>query len=330
MDAGRDLIYGEGPGTIYGGPQAAYDDIIFGDHGAVIQQVTDPNLPDARLQKIQTTLLASRAPDRVARLPERRRRRRLRQPRPRRDRRRRRARHARRRRAGRPDLRRPGLPAPARRRDVPDRHRDRRHHERALPDALRHAALQPHRPPGRLPRRRRSPTPTRAASCWSTASLAATSAIRTARASTRPVVGRVRRQLRRRRSHHFHDFDADLGDHGAGSFGNDYIAGGAHHDLIFGQLGNDTLQGDGGIERVRADGRRRRVVVHVGASRTPDGCVDAPGRVRLRRRPRPRRLLRGGRDRRRGLHRGQRRQRPRSSAASARTTSSAAAPPSSA
>ena len=49
MDAGRDLIYGEGPGTILGGPQTAYDDIIFGDHGAVIQQVADPNLLDMRL-----------------------------------------------------------------------------------------------------------------------------------------------------------------------------------------------------------------------------------------------------------------------------------------
>src|SRR3990170_3226310 len=59
MDAGRDLLSGEGPGTISGGPQTAYDDVIFGDHGAVIQQVVDPNLPDTRDQKIQTTLLSS-------------------------------------------------------------------------------------------------------------------------------------------------------------------------------------------------------------------------------------------------------------------------------
>ena len=59
MDAGRDLIYGEGTGTIGSGPQTAYDDIIFGDHGAVIQQVVDPNLPDPRHQKIQTTLISS-------------------------------------------------------------------------------------------------------------------------------------------------------------------------------------------------------------------------------------------------------------------------------
>ncbi|HET9436020.1 MAG TPA: Calx-beta domain-containing protein [Candidatus Limnocylindrales bacterium] len=59
LAAGRDLIYGEGVGTLTGGPQTAYDDVIFGDHGAVIQQVMDPNLPDPRRQKIQTTLLSS-------------------------------------------------------------------------------------------------------------------------------------------------------------------------------------------------------------------------------------------------------------------------------
>ena len=45
--------------------------MIFGDHGAVIQQTADPNQPDTRLQKIQTTTLASirrssRAPSRTA------------------------------------------------------------------------------------------------------------------------------------------------------------------------------------------------------------------------------------------------------------------------
>src|SRR6185503_14434557 len=59
MDAGRDLLFGEGTGTVLGGYEAGYDDIIFGDHGAVIQQTVDPNLPDGRLQKIQTTLLSS-------------------------------------------------------------------------------------------------------------------------------------------------------------------------------------------------------------------------------------------------------------------------------
>jgi hypothetical protein len=60
---------------------------------------------------------------------------------------------------------------------------------------------------------------------------------------------------------------------GAGSFGNDYLAGGADHDLIFGQMGDDIVQGDGGIEDAVA------AVSHVGASRSPDGCVFTTGWV---------------------------------------------------
>jgi len=71
MTAGDDQLHGEGVlsytigRTIYvvttelGGPQEAYDDILFGDHGTVIQQVADTNEPEDRLQKIQTTLLSS-------------------------------------------------------------------------------------------------------------------------------------------------------------------------------------------------------------------------------------------------------------------------------
>ena len=72
MLAGRDTIFGEGPGTVtlFGsgagtiGPvtlptEPGYDDIIFGDHGAALQNVADPNLPDTRLQKIQTTRYSS-------------------------------------------------------------------------------------------------------------------------------------------------------------------------------------------------------------------------------------------------------------------------------
>ncbi|MCA1665056.1 MAG: hypothetical protein LC659_12445, partial [Myxococcales bacterium] len=65
MDAGRDLLYGEGfsaaqlAAGLNNGSQTLFDDIIFGDHGQVIQQVVDPNLPDNRLQKIQTTLISS-------------------------------------------------------------------------------------------------------------------------------------------------------------------------------------------------------------------------------------------------------------------------------
>ena len=39
--------------------QTAYDDIVFGDHGTVFQQVADTNEPDPRLQKIQTTTIGS-------------------------------------------------------------------------------------------------------------------------------------------------------------------------------------------------------------------------------------------------------------------------------
>jgi Ca2+-binding RTX toxin-like protein len=44
-----------------------------------------------------------------------------------------------------------------------------------------------------------------------------------------------------------HTFDFNDGVSGAGSFGNDYIAGNEGNDQIFGQLGNDIIQGDGAI-----------------------------------------------------------------------------------
>jgi hypothetical protein len=73
MVAGDDTIFGEGAISYTAGrttlaratvenagwPQAAYDDIVFGDHGRVFQQVADPNEPDLRLKKIQTTAIAS-------------------------------------------------------------------------------------------------------------------------------------------------------------------------------------------------------------------------------------------------------------------------------
>ena len=139
--------------TVYDptGPQTAYDDIVFGDHGSIFQQVADTNEPRPRLQKIQTTTIGSRPRHRVAgafqnggddtingnvgRDVHHRRRR---------------PRHGRRRRAGRPGLRRQHLPDCAcRRAGVPDRHRLRRadrHHQRPLPDAVRRPDVQPHRP----------------------------------------------------------------------------------------------------------------------------------------------------------------------------------------
>ena len=125
MDAGRDLIYGESPETttspltapspaslplrtrsattlrtITTARSAARRSCSTTSSSATTassyQQTADPNEPDPRLQKIQTTSHRVDPPDRVARLPERLRRRDLRQPRPRRHRRRRRQRHGRR------------------------------------------------------------------------------------------------------------------------------------------------------------------------------------------------------------------------------------------
>ena len=49
---GRDALYGDGrPGA----DELPGMDVVFGDFGQVDQDVADPNLPDARLQKIQTT-----------------------------------------------------------------------------------------------------------------------------------------------------------------------------------------------------------------------------------------------------------------------------------
>ena len=52
LDAGDDFLHGDGLGTVAGAGTA---DVLFGDHGAVIQAVVDPNLPNAWPQKIQTT-----------------------------------------------------------------------------------------------------------------------------------------------------------------------------------------------------------------------------------------------------------------------------------
>ena len=87
------------------------------------------------------------------------------------------------------------------------------------------------------------------------------------------------------------DFNIKLLDHdlatqtaAGNNFGNDYIAGGAGDDEIFGELGNDMIQGDGSID------------LAVGATRLADGTLSVQPSVEAV-------------DRRRRLHRGQRRQR---------------------
>ena len=72
-----------------------------------------------------------------------------------------------------------------------------------------------------------------------------------------------------------HTFAMDSGDVGVGSFGNDYIAGGAGHDQIFGQLGHDVIQGDGAIDSAVA------ATAHVGAARTGGDASDPIGALKV-------------------------------------------------
>lgn len=68
-----------------------------------------------------------------------------------------------------------------------------------------------------------------------------------------------------------HTFSINNGQSGVGSFGNDYIAGGAGNDMIFGQLGHDVIQGDGSIDDAVA------AIAHVGAARKPSRLDDPNG-----------------------------------------------------
>ncbi len=74
----------------------------------------------------------------------------------------------------------------------------------------------------------------------------------------------------------FHTFAIEAGTSHVGTFGNDYIAGGVGHDVLFGQLGNDVLQGDGGIEGKVYGGDP------VLAFRTPGGPTDPIGPLTIR------------------------------------------------
>src|SRR5207245_406718 len=62
--AGRDLLYGDGPGTVTSGPIDDFADVIFGDFGLVQQFVAGPKdttRAPVGLQRIQTTAIASLA-----------------------------------------------------------------------------------------------------------------------------------------------------------------------------------------------------------------------------------------------------------------------------
>jgi len=268
--AGRDLIYGEGAaGLGIGGfsvnvgsaPDSAYDDIIFGDHGEVLQNVADPNEPDQRLQKIQTTQLSTVVMIRSRSLDK-----------------------------GADDVIFGGLG-----RDVivGGAGNDMADGNQA-DDMIFGDAMELTRTPGDWTNGRfqslcgtllysRSDNTTAANLCNG-------APVPTENDSGVLLVDGIAKPYRDTDgapwwaeydvTNLFHDFASDAGTKWAATWGNDYLAGGEANDLIFGQLGDDVIQGDGGI----ATAYKRSIddhtqAYHVGASRTPLGCVGAPGAV---------------------------------------------------
>ena len=248
-------------------PERRYDDIIFGDHGAS-QNVQDPNdagrpraaAPDDAdhrrlLGAVDPSSEFQNGNDDMI----------FGNRRPRRHRRRRRPRHGRRRRGGRSHLRRQRHGARLTRRITA-----RRHHQPALPDAVRHAAVQPHRPdrPGRHHRRRER----RHAAYSSPTAPRATSATRTA-----PRGGPSTWSTYDDAAHDEFAIAAAVGARAASATTTSPAA--RRHDLIFGQLGDDVVQGDGGIESAFARDRSRRRRAAHRRLRTPTGCGTGPCRV---------------------------------------------------
>ena len=295
--AGRDVIYGEGSltyvlgrdtriaATTLGSPQVAYDDVIFGDHGIVIQQTGDTNQPDPRLQKIQTTSLAS------IRLIE-----------------------SRAYQNGADDVIFGNLG-----RDVivggagndmadGDEADDmvfgdnafllRRVDEPQFPAATDYAG-----PIDITSGRFQALCGTLMYSRTDRPNVCSFGNPVGSDTSGLLLVNGVWQSYRdpdspgidaypwwaeylvdfddEDPSHQFHSFDVQLSvddptspnAKGAGSFGNDYLAGGQAHDLVFGQMGDDVIQGDGGIESAFAG------ISHAGASRSPDGCANVGGGI---------------------------------------------------
>ncbi|HEX5591393.1 MAG TPA: Calx-beta domain-containing protein [Candidatus Limnocylindrales bacterium] len=291
LAAGRDLIYGEGVGTLTGGPQTAYDDVIFGDHGAVIQQVMDPNLPDPRRQKIQTTLLSSV-----------------------------RAIESRAYQNGSDDtvfgnLGRDVILGGAGN-DLLDGNEqddvifgDQAFLARRVTDPTYPSTSDWISPVDVTSGRFQTLCGTLLYSRSDRTACGTTGGSDTSGAL---LVDGTWRDYRDPDSgsggidpypwwaeylvefwdgdpnNHLHDFVSDDGTQGAGSFGNDHIAGGPGHDQLFGQLGDDILEGDAGIERAFARMvdqagetplSATRVTIHSSASRSPNGCDPVGGGV---------------------------------------------------
>jgi Ca2+-binding RTX toxin-like protein len=291
MAAGRDEIYGEGEallsvgsvGTVDDiGPQIAYDDVIFGDHGQVLQQVVDPNEPDTRLQKIQTTLLAS------IRFIE-----------------------SRAYQNGNDDtifgnIGRDVIVAGSGHDMADGDEQD----DLIFGDNVfltRRVIGEPEFPAntdwtgivditsgrfqalcGDLLYSRTDRVDSggddecgNAVNADNSGVLLTDGVWQDFRDPDSPGIDdwpwwaeyQVFFDKDDTDDDHFHTFEVDDGDKGAGSFGNDYLAGGPQNDLVYGQMGDDIMQGDGSIDTAF------NATAHVGVSRTPDGCVaeDTPG-----------------------------------------------------
>lgn len=239
LDAGLDTLFGNGPGTVEVGPPTVFQDIVFGDYGSVLQNVIDPNLPDPRLQKIQTTQAGSIL--RVCAVnPQR---------------------------GGDDTLLGSGSD------DVLIGGAGHDMIDGLGGDDLifgDNACLQ------RTDYTSERFQTLAGTVLYSRTDIPATGA--TADTSGALLTDGTPRYYRdpdgapwwAEYDYDFlglHSFAVEDGLAGVGTFGNDYLAGGPGHDMIFGQLGNDVIQGDGSIAAALAG------LGQVGASRTPDGCV---------------------------------------------------------
>ena len=258
MKAGRDLIYGEGAGTILGGPESAYDDIIFGDHGEIVQNVSDPNEPEPLLQKLQTTTLSSVLVLRSKELQN-----------------------------GSDDVIFGNLG-----RDVivAGTGHDMADGDEAddfvfgdnVTSLTRTGGDDGNLVDDTASKRFQTLAGAMLYSRTDQNATFAGAPVPNADTSGELLVDGVARMYRDPDGAPWwaeyvvdyadlHTVKFDRAMAGVGSFGNDYLAGSENHDLIFGQLGNDVIQGDGGIEGAFA------ATAHVGAARMPNGPTDPVG-----------------------------------------------------